>query len=263
MYHDDALLFAFFIYAGKVEALRHIHIGLDRSDLPLATQRILGHEVELGAIKRGFSDSFNRVRIPLLDHFTQRCLGGLPLLFVAEIFFRLFRIMEREAYLEREPELPIELFDDVPDLEEFFFDLRFAAEYVSIVLRERTYARKTVQFPGLFIAVAHGRIGVPLWDFTIAPWFPGIDLRVVGAIHRLHREFVTLARLYTKKVVFEFFPMTARFVQLFFCYVRYFDFLVPARSAHLPHVVVEQVPYERATWGPQGESGSYELGESK
>ena len=63
MDHDDALVRAFFVHTGEIEAFRHVHIELDGSDLPFSAEGILGHEVELRSVESGFTDAFKRISL--------------------------------------------------------------------------------------------------------------------------------------------------------------------------------------------------------
>src|SRR3990167_6366762 len=151
--HHDAFLLTLFVYTSKVEAFGHIHIELDGRDLPEAAVCILGHEVELRAVERGFAGTVNGLHVLLLRNVGQDIFCNFPAVLIAEILVRMLRIMEGEAYLLRlATKSAVEFIDDIPNLHKLLFHLRFAAETVSVVLSEGADARKTVQLACLLVA---------------------------------------------------------------------------------------------------------------
>src|SRR3989338_3183923 len=61
--HYQTLLFSFFIYAEQIKSLRHVHIKLDGSHLPLPPDGVLSHEIQLRSVKSGFTEPFKPINI--------------------------------------------------------------------------------------------------------------------------------------------------------------------------------------------------------
>lgn len=88
MDHDDALVFALFIDAEKIEPFRHAHIELDGRNLPLTPESVPGHEVELRSIESRFPDTVEGVSILLFRDIFENGFGKLPLFLRTEIGVR-------------------------------------------------------------------------------------------------------------------------------------------------------------------------------
>ena len=260
VYHDDALLLAALVDAGEVEALRQVHIKLNGRHLMLPPDGVGRHEVELGAVERGLAGRFDIIGVALFCYFAERGLGVLPYLFGAEVFFRLFRVVEGEARADFEAEGNVEHVDDIPQAEKFLLDLRVAAKYVAIVLRDREDAREAAELARLLVAVDHGGLGVALGHLAVAVGPARKYLRVVRAVHRLQRIFAALARGDTEKVFGEFVPMSRLFVQFLLGDVRDGDALVAARRAHFPDEAVQFLPHDGAARGPEGKPRADKVG---
>src|SRR3989344_5394555 len=167
--------------------------------------------------------------------------------------------MQGKTCAKLETEDAVETVYDIPGLEEFLLGLRHPTENVRVVLGKRADAGEAGELACLLVTVARRGVGIALRQFAVTPWFAGVDLRVMRAVHRLHGEFVALARGDAEKFILEFLPMTAAFVEFFFCDVRYLHFDVSACLAKLPHKVVEKVTQGGATGGPQRKPGSDEF----
>src|SRR3989339_373712 len=95
-----------------------------------------------------------------------------------------------------------------------------------VVLGDGTHTRESAQFSSLFITIDFCRVCISLRKFFIAPLFSIINLRVVWAVHWLHCKFMSFAGIYSKQIIFKFFPVAGFFVKFFFSYVGYIYSLV-------------------------------------
>src|SRR3989344_3102188 len=145
MDHHDALLFAFFIYAGKVESLWQIHIQLYGRHLMFASHRIGCHEIEFWSIHCSFARRFEKVCFSFMGDRAQCSLCIFPNLGCSEIFFHRFWIMERKTNSEFETERAVKCIDDIPNPEVFVTHLIHATEDMAIVLRDRKNAREAAE----------------------------------------------------------------------------------------------------------------------
>ena len=89
------------------------------------------------------------------------------------------------------------------------------------------------------------------------------NLRVMRAVHRLHRKLVSLARRDAKELGAELLPMTAFFIQIFFGEVGNIHLFIARFFAERPHIVVQEVPHERAARGEERKSRANEFGKDK
>src|SRR3989344_3348155 len=110
---------------------------------------------------------------------------------------------------------------------------------MSVVLSDGAHAREASQFARLLIAINFGGGGISLRELTVAPFFASIDLGVVWTVHRLHDEEMIFARLNFEKFVFEFIPMSACFVQIFFGDVRNVYAVIAFSATQIPNKSVQ------------------------
>src|SRR5688572_14467934 len=110
---------------------------------------------------------------------------------------------------------------------------------MSVILSKGSNPRQTGKFTALFIAVAHSRVGVSLWKFTIAPSLAVVDLGVMRTIHRLHCKDMTFAGCDLEQFILELFPVPAFFIQIFFSDMRDFNALVSVLASKLPNIIIK------------------------
>src|SRR3989338_2725334 len=134
---------------------------------------------------------------------------------------------------------------------------------MSIINGDTPHARETREFARLLIAVLLGRRGIALGEFAVTPLPPGIDLDVVGAVHRLHRKEVPLTGSNAEKLVLEFVPVATLFIEFFFREVRDVHALVAVFLPKFPHEVVEYVAEHGSLRRPERQARADEAGGRK
>jgi len=160
-----------------------------------------------------------------------------------------------------ESDRAVERIDDVPHAQEFLLHLALAAEHVRVVLGEGADAGESVQFSCLLVAVARRRFRIALGQVLVAALQVVVDLRVVRAVHRFHREFMPFARRHLEQFVLEFLPVSAGLVEFLLGDVRDTDAHVAARVAQFPDESVQLVAHLRAARRPERKARTHEFTE--
>ena len=138
----------------EVETLREVVVHLDRSQLPLAADGVLDHEVELRTVEGRFAQLHDRCEAFLLGGLHDGRLGLLPVLVRTDVFLLVVRVAQRNlggVVVELQRLEDIE--HDVDHAFELFQKLIRTNEQVGVVLRESAHARQSVQLARLFVAV--------------------------------------------------------------------------------------------------------------
>src|SRR3990167_3229437 len=223
MDHYNPLFFSFFINTGEIKSIWHIYIQLYCCNLPFTTERIFCQKIQFWTIECRLTDSFKPITTFFCDNFAQNIFGLFPLIWTTKIFFRMCRIVKRQTNTHFKSKHAIKFMDNVPDCKKFFFRLRHSAKHMCVILGKGAETRKPGKLSRLFIAVTHGCIRISLWELAIAPLATRVKLRVMRAIHWLHRKFMPLASHNLEKIIAEFIPMAAYFIKLSFCDVGNLD----------------------------------------
>ncbi len=92
--HDGPLAFVVLVGVGEVEALREVVVQLDGPELPASSQRVLDHEVQLGAVEGGLALDLDGVQAHLGGGFADGLLRGVPRRVVADVLGRVLGIAE-------------------------------------------------------------------------------------------------------------------------------------------------------------------------
>ena len=175
----------------QLEALREVVVDLDRTELPLTTDGILNHEVELRTIEGSLTELLVGVETLLLTSLTDSVLALLPDLVRTDILVSVLRVTERDlSIVVFETEDLEDLEDDVDDRLKLRLHLIGAHEDVGIVLGERTHTGQSVQLTALFITEDGTELSDTQRQILVGTGLARIDLTVVRAVHRLEHIFL-------------------------------------------------------------------------
>ena len=180
---------------GRVEPLGKHAVGLQRADLPRPADRVFEVPFELGRIEGAFAGKLLPAELLRRhaggdDRLAKLLLCLVPILIAAEAVVRAQRELDRVIEAEV-------LVDPVGELAEgagFLDDLVFAAEDVGVVLRELADAHQSVQRAVRLIPVAAAVLVETDRQFLVAGDALLEDQDMAGAVHRLQRHQVGVAR---------------------------------------------------------------------
>ena len=174
------------VLAAQARRLDEVH--LDRAELPLAAQHVLGHEVGLGAVEGGLA--LHRVVLHLVgvQRGLERVRRQRPFLVVGHVLA--LAAAQRELHPVVAQLVAVEhLADQLQRPAELFLDLVGPAEDVAVVLRQRPHARQAAQLARLLVAVERGELGEAQRQVAIGVHAHLVVQRhVAGAVHRLQPE---------------------------------------------------------------------------
>ena len=154
VYHDRTLLGSVRVSVLELETLRQVVIDLDCTQLPLASDRILDHEVKFRPVERGLA-KLNDSLQPLLGRGVDDGLLRLrPVLVASDILLLVLRVTKRNlCHILSQVESLEHIENQIDDLLELLLELIRAAEEVGVVLGESADSRKSVKLTALLIAV--------------------------------------------------------------------------------------------------------------
>ncbi len=112
-----------------------------------------------------------------------------------------------------EAEAAVDVEQQLADLAGFLGDLRFRAEHVRVVLRERPHTHESVQRARRFVAMHLAELRQAQRQLAVAAQVALEDLDVAGAVHRLDDERLLVDRLAGEHVLAERVPVARRFPQ--------------------------------------------------
>ena len=162
MDHDRAVQFVIGTLVGQVETFGQVVVHLNRSQLPLATDGIFHHEVQLRAIERRFSKLHDSVESFLLCGLHDSRFGFLPVLVRTDILLAVVGITQRNlCRIAVELQRPENIEHDVDNAFELFEQLVGTHEQVGVVLRETTHTSQAVQLARLLVTVDRTELGQP------------------------------------------------------------------------------------------------------
>ena len=191
--HHRTVLFVVLTSIFELEAFGEVVVHLDGTELPTASEGILHHEVEFGAVECGFTIFDVCGESLFFACLDDGLLCSFPVLFGADVLFAVHLVAEGNLSL-----IVLELQgleddeDDVHDAEEFLLHLIWAAEKVGIVLRKSAYTGQTVELTALFIAVDGSELCQTQGKVLVTAGFPCVDGAVVGAVHGLEEVLFAL-----------------------------------------------------------------------
>ena len=165
----------------QIETLGQVVVHLNGTELPVATQRILDHEVELRAVECGLARYDGSLEALVLCGLDDCSLGLLPVLVRADIFLAVVGVAQRHlcrVLVELERAEDVE--HDVDNLLELVEQLVGAYEEVGIVLREPAHTRQSVQLTRLLVTVDGTELGQTYGQILVRTWFAAVYLAVVG-----------------------------------------------------------------------------------
>src|SRR5713226_7947879 len=186
VHHQRLMLRAVLGNVLQTEARRQIEIELHGRKLPRPADRVDELDVDFRAVKSAFA--LNRfVRdIEPLQGVGQAGGGAVPVFGLALVIFRMrsvpigkldFKFVEAEVFHHRESKIDAGF--------DFFFDLRWSAENVRVVLREAANAEQAVQDAAAFVAIDGAELGEAHGEIAVAVELRFVDEDVAGAVHGL------------------------------------------------------------------------------
>ncbi len=161
--------------------------------MPLASEGVAHHEVELRAVKRRFA-VLNHVREALvLGGLDDGLLGFVPVFGRADVLARILGVAQAHLGLKRRK---IQSFEDVQHqvnhLHELVEELVRGTEQVGVVLRESAHAGQAVQLAALLVAVHGSELGKAKRKVAVRTRLRLVNLAVVRAVHRLEQVLFAL-----------------------------------------------------------------------
>src|SRR6266446_5320072 len=163
---------------------QHRQVDLDRRELPLAPQRVLDVDVDLGPVE-GPAALVEIVREAVgAQRLVEALLRQVPLLVRAELVGR----PRGEAVRRLELERPVPLAHEVQEIRDLGLDLVRAAVDVRVVLGELAHADQARERARPLVAVAAAHLGVADRQVAVRAHSPAVDVRRLGTIHRLQAE---------------------------------------------------------------------------
>ena len=193
--HDRTLLGAVGIGIFKLETLRQVVVDLDGTQLPLAAEGVLDHEVQFRAIEGGLAVFGNGRKTLLGGRLDDGLLRAVPVLLTADILLAVDLVTQgdlRGVSVELEDLEDIE--DQVDDLLEFLLELLRTDEHVGVVLGEAADAGQSVEFAALLIPVNGTEFGEADRQVTVGTRGTAENFAVVRAVHRLEHVLFAFLR---------------------------------------------------------------------
>ena len=145
MHHDGRLLGVVLVGIFQLESFRQVIVYLDRAQLPAASDGILDHEVELGAVEGCFTIFDFCGKSFLATSLYNGAFCQSPVLVSANVLVVVVGVSQRDLGLEVESKGFEHNANDVHHVEELLLHLVWTAEDVSIILSKGTHAREAVQ----------------------------------------------------------------------------------------------------------------------
>ena len=189
MDRDRPLRLAVLVDIGQVEPLgQHHQVDLDGRHLPLAPERVVDVDVDLGRVERAVL-GLERVRdVGRGERLPDELLGTLPEGRVAERLVRLGR--EREARLETEP--AVRLANLAEERLDLVGQLVRPDVQVRVVLDELAHPGQAAQRPGPLVAMEPAELAEAERQVAIRAQVRAVDERALRAVHRLEAEGLAL-----------------------------------------------------------------------
>ena len=182
MQHHHLVLLTVGAVVHDAEALRQVQVHLNGRTLPLASERVLELDVDLGRVERTAA-LVHFVRQPAaLECLAQRLGGEVPLFVGPEI---LVGRSGRQVAGVLVAELLQQRVHQVEDAGDLVGQLLAGAEDVRVVLGEAAHALHAVQHARALVAVDGAELGIADRQLAIAVLARLIDEDVPGAVHRL------------------------------------------------------------------------------
>ncbi len=168
-------------------------VHLNGAQLPLATNGVLDHEVELGSVESSLASLLNKGHALLLTSLDDRSLGLLPVFVGTNIFLLIIGVAERNLCgVLSEVEGLEDVEDDVHNLLELLLDLVGTNEDVGVVLSKATNTSQTMELATLLVAVYGAELCVAQRQVAIGAGLGTVDFAVVRAVHRLEQILLAL-----------------------------------------------------------------------
>ena len=189
VYHVRAMITTIFPRILQIKLLRQIEIELNGAHLPLAANRILDLQVDLGTIE-STAAGIDLIRNRLgLQRLFQRFGGLLPASLLAHGFVRAGREIRRHIikskclqHVQRKGDRGLDL----------ILNLFRRAENVGIILGKATHPQQSMQNAALLIAIYRTQLSPAQGELAIRTLVSLIDLYMEGAIHGLHEVIVPI-----------------------------------------------------------------------
>ena len=152
-------------HVGEPEPGGHLHVVLDRSHLPAATEHVGHVEVDLGAVERALAFPDHVAELVPLERVLEPPFRRVPLLVRPEAILR----TRRELGMGLESEQAVQVAHVVDAAVDLGRDLLLGAEDVRVVLRDVANAREAVQRSGELVAVQRCSLCVADRQVAVAP----------------------------------------------------------------------------------------------
>ena len=193
--HDRTLLAAVSVGIFKLEPLRQVVVHLDGAELPLSSDGVLDHKVELRAVEGGLAIFNNGLQALFLSGFDDGVLSLLPVLVASDVLGLVVWIPEGNlGRVLVELEDPEHIEDQVDDLLELTLELVRGHEHVGVILGEGTYPGKSVELSALLVTVNGSELRQSQRKILVRPWRRAEYFAVMRAVHRFEHIFLTLLR---------------------------------------------------------------------
>ena len=193
--HDRAMLLVVRPFVSQVETFGQVVIHLDRSELPLAADRIAHHEIQLRPVEGGLTEFDGRIQSLFGGRLDDRLFGLVPVFVRADVLLLVVRIAQRHLcgkFIETQRLENIQ--HDVDHLHELVLQLVGTAKDVGVVLRKPAYPGQPVQLAALFVAVHGAEFGETQRQIFVRTRFEFVDFAVVRAVHRLEQKLLAVIR---------------------------------------------------------------------
>ncbi len=262
MDHHRRLLLAVGVDVVGAEPLRQVEIDLRGAALPVATDGVAQHILELraveGALARvdGGLDAAARLFLDLLQHVRHHGLGVIPRLVRTDALLRPGRELDHEL---GEAEVAVGRDDQVVDAQALRRDLLFGAEHVRVVLREAAHAQEPVQRARRLVAMHRAELGNAERQVAIRLQAVLENLDMARAVHRLDDvdpiAVVDLIarRLRHEHVLAERHPVAGSLPQRLVEQLRCVDLVIDAAEPP-PHVGDERLEHRPALGVPEDDA---------
>ena len=264
--HDRAVQFVVRALVRQVEPLRQVVVHLNGSQLPLAADGVLDHEVELGTVERGFAVLHDRIESLLLSGLHDGAFGLLPVFVRADVLLLVVGVAQRNlCRIVVELQRLEDVEHDVDHPLELFEQLVGAYEQVGVVLRESADAGQSVQFARLLVAVHGAELRQTDGQLLVRTGLRTVNLAVVRAVHRLQEILLALDRGVNRleRILAVLGVVSRSHVQLLVADMRGDDLLVAVFFLHVAQELFEPVPERGAFRQPQGQTLSHALRETE